>query len=243
MNPFSTKGRISNIEFIWNAAITGLTYILIIFISVFLAEELQLQTKVFAYLGYTLAVLGFIFFLISMTTLTVRRFQDMNKPGYTIVFMLIPIYNLYLFILLISRIGYGRNIYGPDIISTEINHKAYLKKLVIIIAAFVIYIIGFSLYNKTTIKAYMQNPQINDLYILETEPTNNCTIQIYRINLIQDNTIYFEISAYKYGNVSHAKNAIDKKIIHQIGYYNGYDFIEKDSLKSKKIIKILRHYE
>ena len=243
MNPFSTKGRISNIEFIWNAAITGLTYILIIFISVFLAEELQLQTKVFAYLGYTLAVLGFIFFLISMTTLTVRRFQDMNKPGYTIIFMLIPIYNLYLFILLISKIGYGRNIYGPDIISTEIKHKAYLKKLVIIIAAFVVYIIGFSLYNKTTLRNYLQSPQINDLYILNTEPVNNCTIQIYRVNSIQDNIVYFELGAYKYGDISQVKNAIDKKIIHQSGYYNGYYYIEKDSLKSKNIIKILRYYE
>ncbi len=46
---------------------------------------------------------------------TVRRFHDLNRPGWHLLLLGIPIYNLYLWFLLLCRGGtVGRNVYGPD---------------------------------------------------------------------------------------------------------------------------------
>ncbi len=46
---------------------------------------------------------------------TVKRFHDLDRPGWHFLLLGIPIYNLYLWFLLLCRGGtIGRNVYGPD---------------------------------------------------------------------------------------------------------------------------------
>ena len=45
----------------------------------------------------------------------VKRLHDLDRPGWHFLLMGIPIYNLYLWLLLLCRGGTaGRNVYGPD---------------------------------------------------------------------------------------------------------------------------------
>lgn len=46
---------------------------------------------------------------------TVKRFHDLNRPGWHFLLLGVPVYNLYVWFLLLCRGGtVGRNVYGAD---------------------------------------------------------------------------------------------------------------------------------
>jgi len=77
-----------------------------------------LVALVIAVLLHSLPALGGIIYLLSAvvnSTFVVRRFHDIEKPGWWFWLLLIPFYNIYLVILLIFKKGTtGSNNFGVD---------------------------------------------------------------------------------------------------------------------------------
>jgi uncharacterized membrane protein YhaH (DUF805 family) len=58
--------------------------------------------------------------LVVSSFITVKRFHDLNRPGWHYWLLLIPFYNLYLAIILLFKKGTaGPNTYGPDPLGSQ----------------------------------------------------------------------------------------------------------------------------
>ena len=112
---FSADGRYNRAKYFWTSiGINVISYVLsfsIGFIVVYSGGETE-----------TAQVLAFIFVSVPLTVLAVfnaiKRFHDLDRPGSHYWYLLIPLYNIYLGLVLLFQKGTsGENRYGPDPIS------------------------------------------------------------------------------------------------------------------------------
>lgn len=105
-SPFSFKGRMGRKRFFF--------MFLIIFVSAFIVEIINSQ------------IVSFIFYIILIpfqACNVVRRFHDLNKSGWHYWLGFIPIYNLYLAMVLFTRKGsVGANRYGLNQSNNNLNN-------------------------------------------------------------------------------------------------------------------------
>lgn len=105
---FSMEGRLNRARYFWTT--TALTVaLLIIAFSVIGAsgagEEATGGIIIILYIGY----------LVLAAFQVVKRFHDLDRPGSHYWLLLIPLYNLYLGVVLLFKRGTeGDNKYGPD---------------------------------------------------------------------------------------------------------------------------------
>ncbi len=105
---FSTRGRANRAWYIWHVILDELV---IIGGVVFLITMGEIVGK--------LVVLPMIGVVVAGTwaaiAITVKRLQDMDRPGWHVLLLLVPFYNLYLGLRLIFSPGTrGENRFGPD---------------------------------------------------------------------------------------------------------------------------------
>ena len=242
MNPFKTKGRISIKEYTWNIAISITILIGVIKISNFMTDDLQGVPRFYESFGYVLFLAGVIFFLISIASYSGRRLQDIGKSPSGFVTIFIPFYNLYLIMILFSQIGFGNNMYGPEVTKSEVKDKVYLLRLISIILLITICEQGFQSYNENLFQTFLNAPEKNDLYVIKTNPDGQYKYQLYNINNVSDNQINFAVANYMYISISDIKKDIESKEIKDSEYFEENIVIDRESLKSQKIEKIIRYY-
>lgn len=98
-HPFSIKGRIRRLEF----GLSNIIYVL----SMVCVDTLSNESPI---LG--LLVIPFVWFILAQSC---KRFHDMNITGVWIFTLIIPFYNIYMFLMLLFADGDDHeNEYGPD---------------------------------------------------------------------------------------------------------------------------------
>lgn len=101
---FSFQGRLNRAKY-WGYSI-GLSLVTVLIIGIF---------STFGDTAFMLSMLIFLPVFIAGTSIVVRRLHDLNKSGWWYFGSLIPIYNIYLSILLMFIKGTdGSNDYGND---------------------------------------------------------------------------------------------------------------------------------
>ncbi|SKC71944.1 DUF805 domain-containing protein [Maledivibacter halophilus] len=102
---FTFKGRINRAKYIWIPFLIGI--LAVIFQAIFISTESIGLLLVVILLSIASTVLGI--------CLTVQRLHDIERPGTHYWLLLIPIYNIYLGLLLLFKKGTdGPNEYGEN---------------------------------------------------------------------------------------------------------------------------------
>ena len=117
-NPF--KGRLSSEGYLFPVALLLSFPILrtdfFMFISLLSDNDIPLFYFEIVRFGHTVFLMGFFIFLLVpffLIPATVRRLHDINKSGWFAVFILIPLVNIYIALLLLSLSGNAKeNTYG-----------------------------------------------------------------------------------------------------------------------------------
>jgi uncharacterized membrane protein YhaH (DUF805 family) len=116
------KGRMGRLRyFIWVVIIaivsTAGSYALLFFIPDF-------------FLSAGLSILLYIAILIVSAYVAVKRFHDLNKSGWYVLALIVPIYDIYLTVELLLQCGTeGPNRYGDDLLSLTKNHNDFANRL------------------------------------------------------------------------------------------------------------------
>ena len=99
VNPFSFSGRIRRLEF-------GLSYI--IYMLCIIVTSVSVENSPI----WGLLVIPLVWFWLAQLC---KRFHDRNKPGLHVLFLIIPLYNLYVILMQFFADGDPyENDYGPD---------------------------------------------------------------------------------------------------------------------------------
>ena len=111
-NVFTMQGRLSRKQYVlYSMMIMAVTYACA-FATAALASGVSGQSI------ETSGALGFLIFMLSLVAyvfISVRRLHDLGKPGWHLCLFLVPLYNIYLgIVLLFTRGVAGSNEYGPD---------------------------------------------------------------------------------------------------------------------------------
>lgn len=116
---FSLKGRINRAKYFWYSVFLG-------FANVCLHLGVRSLTDAGQHSGALSGDMAEIFRLLSCAIFTqgvvlaVRRLHDLNRSGWEWWLLLIPLYNIYLGVLLSFQKGTeGTNLYGEDPLQTE----------------------------------------------------------------------------------------------------------------------------
>lgn len=105
---FTTRGRVNRAWYFWHIMLDDLVIVGMSAALVFASDALAL---IFALpmAGVVLAVAW------AAIAITVKRLHDLGRPGWHVLLMAIPLYNIYLGLTLIFARGEaGDNEYGPD---------------------------------------------------------------------------------------------------------------------------------
>lgn len=119
---FSTQGRAPRSMYIVHTFFDGVVgFALIIAIGVLLDMLGQAAEPVLVMCSLgVFAVMGW-----SEMAVSVRRLHDLNRPGSHFLLLMIPLYNIYLQIVLLCRCGtIGDNPYGPDPLAARDKHRS-----------------------------------------------------------------------------------------------------------------------
>lgn len=108
---FSMSGRFSRSKYVWmTVIITGVTYALALVMGV-LMGLMGLGEDMAGVAGGVLGMCG----QIVLAFVMVKRLHDLDRPGWHFWLLLVPIYNLYLgLVMLFTKGTTGTNQYGPD---------------------------------------------------------------------------------------------------------------------------------
>ncbi|WP_282016094.1 DUF805 domain-containing protein [Marinifilum flexuosum] len=242
MNPFKTKGRITIKEYAWNIAISIAILTGVIKIANFMIDDLQGVSSFYESFGSVLLIVGVIFFLISVASYSGRRLQDIGKSPSGFVTIFIPLYNLYMLMILFSQVGFGNNMYGPEVTRNEVKDKVYLLRLISIILMVTICDQGFQSYNEKLLHTFLDAPEKNDLYVIKTDLDGQYKYQLYNITNVSDNQINFAVANYVYISTSEIKKDIESKEIKASEYFIENITVDRESLNPQKIEKIIRYY-
>lgn len=105
---FSLEGRANRAWYFWHMVLDDLAILtaLILFVVVGVATHPLLAVPLLGFVGAA----GW-----AAAAVTVKRLHDIGRPGWHLVLMAVPLYNLYLGMLLLFEKGVpGPNEYGPD---------------------------------------------------------------------------------------------------------------------------------
>ncbi len=125
MNIFSTKGRLNRLAYFGHCIIDDIAIIGLIGLLIALKLSTGIETGILN--GIILSLIGIVFFLgiWSEIAATVKRLHDLGKPGSHFFLGLIPIYNIYLgLILLFGKGNSEANEYGENPLMEKLNKKA-----------------------------------------------------------------------------------------------------------------------
>ena len=90
-------------------------YLLIMFVAAFMVTGLWFRDETVAAIVTVIMTVLLIVAIISSVTLVIRRLHDLNRPGWFIIGMILPVVNIALLIYLSFFKGTeGSNQYGPD---------------------------------------------------------------------------------------------------------------------------------
>jgi len=108
---FSMEGRISRQQyFLWTIAVVVVTYV-VAFVVGFVTGATGGTTEGAGVLGFIIGTVG----AIVQAFLVVRRLHDIGKPGWHYWLFFIPLYNIYLGLILLFTPGdSGTNEYGAN---------------------------------------------------------------------------------------------------------------------------------
>ena len=88
-----------------------MVYFLILLAATYL---IRINTNLAAIVGVVLVLLAFVVAVVFWISLTLRRFHDIDKSGYSILWLLVPFINIYYLLVLLFEQGTGGpNRYGP----------------------------------------------------------------------------------------------------------------------------------
>ena len=106
---FSPRGRANRAWYFWHILLDDLVVLGLIIAMIVVSTVLGNPFLVIPIVG---VILGGIWAAISIT---VKRLHDLGRPGWHILLFMVPIYNLYLgLVLLLKRGTWGWNEYGAD---------------------------------------------------------------------------------------------------------------------------------
>ncbi len=106
---FSPRGRANRAWYFWHILLDDLVVLGLMITMIVVSAIMGNPFLVIPMLG---VILGGIWAAISIT---VKRLHDLGRPGWHFLLLGIPIYNLWLgLVLLFKRGTWGRNEYGPD---------------------------------------------------------------------------------------------------------------------------------
>ncbi len=115
MGLFSMEGRYNRARYFWTAA--AIWMVLQIF-GIALGVAISLSADDAESARAAAGQIGCLLGLAAAAVIAfpaVKRFHDLNRPGTHYWLLLIPIYNIYLALLLLFKRGTeGENLYGPD---------------------------------------------------------------------------------------------------------------------------------
>lgn len=109
---FTTRGRVNRAWYFWHVMLDDLVIAGMGAALVFASDTLALI--------FTLPMAGVVLAgAWAAIAITVKRLHDLGRPGWHVLLMAIPIYNIYLGLTLIFARGEeGDNEYGPDPLAT-----------------------------------------------------------------------------------------------------------------------------
>ena len=106
---FSPRGRANRAWYFWHILLDDFVVLGLIITMIVVSAIMGNPFLVIPMLG---VILGGLWAAISIT---VKRLHDLGRPGWHFLLLMVPIYNLYLgLVLLLKRGTWGRNEYGPD---------------------------------------------------------------------------------------------------------------------------------
>jgi uncharacterized membrane protein YhaH (DUF805 family) len=106
---FSPQGRANRAWYFWHILLDDFVVLGLVIAMIVVSAIIGNPFLVIPMLG---VILGGIWAAISIT---VKRLHDLGRPGWHFLLFMVPIYNLYLgLVLLLKRGTWGSNEYGPD---------------------------------------------------------------------------------------------------------------------------------
>jgi uncharacterized membrane protein YhaH (DUF805 family) len=111
---FTTQGRANRAWYLWHIVLDDLVIVSLVIAMITLSVILSTPLLVIPLIG---VILGGVWAAI---TITVKRLHDLGRPGWHWFLLGVPIYNIYLgLVLLFKRGSWGDNQFGPDPLSFE----------------------------------------------------------------------------------------------------------------------------
>jgi uncharacterized membrane protein YhaH (DUF805 family) len=108
---FSLKGRMSRQQYVLGSLGISLVTYALAFAVGFAAGMAGVGEEGAGALGFIIGAAG----AVAMACLVVRRLHDVGKPGWHYWLFFVPLYNIYLgLVLLFTKGATGANEYGPD---------------------------------------------------------------------------------------------------------------------------------
>jgi len=105
------RGRINRRSYIVGYLASGMIYFLILLAA---NSLIHINTNLAAIVGVLLVLLAFVVAVLFWISLTIRRFHDIDKSGYYILWLFVPFINIYYWLVLLFEQGtVGPNRYGP----------------------------------------------------------------------------------------------------------------------------------
>lgn len=113
---FSFEGRANRAWYFWHQLLDG-------FVIAALVAVLVTVGAVTGNMAVVLPALGVIFGgVVAGLAVTVKRLHDLGRPGWHVLGLMIPLYNIYLgLVLLLKRGDHGRNSYGADPLASPLS--------------------------------------------------------------------------------------------------------------------------
>ncbi|PLX43461.1 MAG: hypothetical protein C0609_08215 [Deltaproteobacteria bacterium] len=112
---FALKGRVNRVQYL--IATISLIVLIAVGISFWVAVWDHFESPYYIAAARFAAVLFVAIFIVGLISITVRRFQDIGKRWFYVPLLLVPLYNIYLLVILYFRAGEKRtNEFGPPII-------------------------------------------------------------------------------------------------------------------------------
>ncbi len=126
---FSMAGRLDRLSYFWLTlwyvvAFSALTFMLRLFV-----QDLEQAGGPFGMLWAVTGAMVVVGLLVGYAFQVVKRLHDLGRPGGHFFLLYIPIYDIYLGLVLLFRKGNdGANVYGPNPLSAESAEEASVSE-------------------------------------------------------------------------------------------------------------------
>ena len=110
---FSTEGRANRSHYFWHTFLDSFVMVALIMAALFAADLLGVLTF---FIAVSIMLAG----VWAEIAVTVKRLHDLDRPGWHWLLLGIPVYNIYLELVLLFKKGTdGPNQYGDDPVATQ----------------------------------------------------------------------------------------------------------------------------